>query len=67
MEKFLQRPRHVEIQVLADGQGNAIHLGDRDFPFSGVIKRSSKKPRRRVLMMRSGMKLVRRVCAPASI
>ena len=30
MEKFLQRPRHVEIQVLGDGQGNAIHLGDRD-------------------------------------
>lgn len=30
MEKFLQRPRHVEIQVLADGKGNAIHLGDRD-------------------------------------
>lgn len=30
MEKFLQNPRHVEIQVLADGQGNAIHLGDRD-------------------------------------
>ena len=30
MEKFLQRPRHVEIQILADGQGNAVHLGDRD-------------------------------------
>ncbi len=30
MEKFLQNPRHVEIQVLADGQGNAIHLYDRD-------------------------------------
>ena len=30
MEKFLQRPRHVEVQVLADGQGGAIHLGDRD-------------------------------------
>ena len=30
MEKFLQRPRHVEVQVLADGQGNAIHLFDRD-------------------------------------
>ncbi len=30
MEKFLQNPRHVEVQVLADGQGNAIHLGDRD-------------------------------------
>jgi acetyl-CoA carboxylase biotin carboxylase subunit len=30
MEKFLENPRHVEIQVLADGQGKAIHLGDRD-------------------------------------
>jgi acetyl-CoA carboxylase biotin carboxylase subunit len=30
LEKFLQKPRHVEIQVMADGQGNAIHLGDRD-------------------------------------
>ncbi len=30
MEKFLQNPRHVEVQVLSDGQGEAIHLGDRD-------------------------------------
>ena len=30
MEKFLENPRHVEIQVMADGQGNAIHLGERD-------------------------------------
>lgn len=30
MEKFLQNPRHVEVQVLADGQGSAIHLFDRD-------------------------------------
>lgn len=30
MEKFLENPRHVEIQVLADGQGGAIHLGERD-------------------------------------
>lgn len=30
LEKFLGNPRHVEIQVLSDGQGNAIHLGDRD-------------------------------------
>src|SRR5690606_33977819 len=27
MEKFLENPRHIEIQVLADGQGSAIHLG----------------------------------------
>jgi acetyl-CoA carboxylase biotin carboxylase subunit len=30
MEKFLQNPRHVEIQILSDGKGHAIHLGDRD-------------------------------------
>jgi acetyl-CoA carboxylase biotin carboxylase subunit len=30
MEKFLENPRHIEIQVLGDGQGNAIHLGERD-------------------------------------
>jgi acetyl-CoA carboxylase biotin carboxylase subunit len=30
MEKYLETPRHVEIQVLSDGQGNAVHLGERD-------------------------------------
>jgi len=30
LEKFLTNPRHVEVQVLSDGQGHAIHLGDRD-------------------------------------
>ncbi len=30
MEKFLGKPRHIEIQVIGDGQGNAAHLGERD-------------------------------------
>ena len=30
IEKYLQRPRHIEIQVFGDGKGNAIHLGERD-------------------------------------
>lgn len=30
MEKFLQNPRHIEIQIIGDGKGHAIHLGERD-------------------------------------
>lgn len=30
IEKFLEHPRHIEIQVIGDGKGKAIHLGDRD-------------------------------------
>ncbi|MCQ9615460.1 ATP-grasp domain-containing protein [Paenalcaligenes niemegkensis] len=43
MEKYLENPRHIEIQVMADGGRNAVWLGSETAQCSGVTRRSSKK------------------------
>lgn len=43
MEKYTENPRHVEIQVLADGQGNAIYLAERDCSMQRRRRKWSKK------------------------
>ncbi|MCS7236062.1 MAG: acetyl-CoA carboxylase biotin carboxylase subunit [Armatimonadota bacterium] len=68
LEKYLEEPRHVEVQVLADSRGNAVHLGDRE---CSIQRRHQKlleeapapglSPRLREQLYRAALRLVRAI------
>lgn len=51
IEKYMVRPRHIEIQVMADSFGNTVHLFERECSIQAAIRRSSRKLRRSFSMM----------------
>ena len=44
IEKYLQKPRHIEVQIIADKFGNTVHLGEESAQFKEDIRKLLKSP-----------------------
>ncbi|HUH49643.1 MAG TPA: acetyl-CoA carboxylase biotin carboxylase subunit, partial [Mycoplana sp.] len=64
MEKFLGHPRHIEVQIVGDGQGNAIHLGERDCSLQRRHQKVWEEANSPALNVEQRMK-IGKVCADA--
>ena len=43
IEKYIEKPRHVEFQIMADKHGNVVHLGERDCSIQNATRRCWRK------------------------
>ncbi|MCM2294306.1 acetyl-CoA carboxylase biotin carboxylase subunit [Allorhizobium sp. BGMRC 0089] len=64
MEKYLEKPRHIEIQVFGDGEGNAIHLGERDCSLQRRHQKVWEEANSPALTLEQRMK-IGQICADA--
>ncbi len=66
MEKYLMRPRHIEIQIMGDGRGNVIHLGERDCSLQRRHQKVLEEARSPALNSEQRQEIGRRVCEALS-